>query len=90
MKIISKQYANFKTMTLTPAKFQKYQPKTVGGVAYTRYLLLERGRKERLTDRHSDYYVPWLFFVKVGGGGKKTTTHTRREVRSHHILQYTL
>ena len=31
---------------LTPVKFQKNWSKTVGGVAYTRYLLLEGGLKD--------------------------------------------
>ena len=41
--IISKPHAHLQTVTRTPAKFQKDRHKTVGGVAHTRYLLLEGG-----------------------------------------------
>ena len=36
--------------SLTPVKFQRNRSKTVGGVAYTRYLLLERGLKDGWKD----------------------------------------
>ena len=43
LRIISKPYAHLQTMTNTLVKFQKNGLKTVGGVAHTRYLLLEGG-----------------------------------------------
>ena len=39
MRIISKQYAHLQTMTSLPVKFQRNQHTTVGGDAYTRYLV---------------------------------------------------
>ena len=60
-------------MTKTPVKCQRYRSKTVGGVAYTRYLLLEEGRVDGLK---AEYYVLSLFFEKAGDNNntKKTTT----------------
>ena len=47
LMIISKSHAHSKTITKTPVKFRKNWHKTVGGVAYTRYLLLwGEGRTE--------------------------------------------
>ena len=55
-------------MTETPVKFQSNQGKTVGGVPYTRYLLLEGGWKDGPTAGwNAKYYVPSLFFGKVVG-----------------------
>ena len=39
MRILKKQYAYLQTILKTPVKFQKDSPKTVGGVADTRYIL---------------------------------------------------
>ena len=36
---MKKQYAYLQTILKTPVKFQKDSPKTVGGVADTRYIL---------------------------------------------------
>ena len=38
-RILKKQYAYLQTILKTPVKFQKDSPKTVGGVADTRYIL---------------------------------------------------
>ena len=38
-RILKKQYAYLQTILKTPVKFQKDWPKTVGGVADTRYIL---------------------------------------------------
>ena len=38
-RILKKQYAYLQTILKTPVKFQKDLPKTVGGVADTRYIL---------------------------------------------------
>ena len=38
-RILKKQYAYFQTIFKTSVKFQKDSPKTVGGVADTRYIL---------------------------------------------------
>ena len=38
-RILRKQYAYLQTILKTPVKFQKDSPKTVGGVADTRYIL---------------------------------------------------
>ena len=40
LRIISKSHAYFQSMFKTSVKFQKNRNKTVGGVAYTRYILL--------------------------------------------------
>ena len=40
LKIISKLHAHLQSMFKTSVKFQKKRNKTVGGVAYTRYILL--------------------------------------------------
>ena len=73
LRIISKQYAHLQTMTETTVNFQNNQGKTVGGVPYTRYLLLEGGQKDEWTEGwNAKYYVPSLFFEKVGGS--KTLT----------------
>ena len=37
--ILKKQYAYFQIILKAPVKFQKDWPKTVGGVARTRYIL---------------------------------------------------
>ena len=42
--IISKQYAHLTTITKIPVNFQRYQHKTVGGVAYTRHLFTLVGK----------------------------------------------
>ena len=63
LRIMSKQYAHLQTMTLTPVKFQSNQSKPVGGVPYTRYLLLEGGRTGGW---NAKYYVPSIFFEKAG------------------------
>ena len=47
-----------------PVEFQKDLHKTVGGVAYTRYLLLEGDRTTE--PRKAEYYVPSLFVEKAG------------------------
>ena len=39
MRIISKPHAYLQNMSKTPVKFQRNRPKTVGGVAHTRYPL---------------------------------------------------
>ena len=39
LRVIYKQYSHLKTMNSTPVKFQRNRHTTVGGVAYTRYLL---------------------------------------------------
>ena len=52
-----------------PVKFQKARPKTVGGVALTRYLLQTRTHAPRITHhapRNAKNYVPSLFFEKAG------------------------
>ena len=54
LRIISKQYAHLQTMNLTPVKFQRNRSKTVGGVAYTRYQLLEGEWKEGWRDGRMD------------------------------------
>ena len=41
LRIISKPHAHLQSMLKTSAKFQKNRNKTVGGVAYTRYILLK-------------------------------------------------
>ena len=62
-------------MNLTPVKFQRNRSKTVGGIAYTRYKLLEgvEGRTEGWKDGRMEgwvkgqkvkYYVPSLFFER--------------------------
>ena len=38
-RILKKQYAYLQTILKTPVKFKKDSPKTVGGVADTRYIL---------------------------------------------------
>ena len=44
-------------------KFQRNRGKTVVEDPYTRYLLLKEGQRE---GHNAEYYVPSLFFVKVG------------------------
>ena len=60
LRIISRKNAHL----LTPVKFQRNRSETVGGVAYTMYLLLEGRRKDARKDdgRKTEYYVPSLFF----------------------------
>ena len=56
-------------MTKTSVKFTKDRHKTVGGVAHTRYLLLEVGQNHgTMYPRKAEYYmyIPSLFFEKVG------------------------
>ena len=40
LRILKKQYAYFQTILKAPVKFEKDWPKTVGGVAGRRYILL--------------------------------------------------
>ena len=40
LRIISKSHAHLQSMVKTYVKFQNYRNKTIGGVAYTRYILL--------------------------------------------------
>ena len=55
-RILKKQYAYLQTILKTPVKFQKDSPKTVGGVADTRYLLHIHicSIMDRQTDRRTD------------------------------------
>ena len=62
LRIISKLNAHFQTMTKAHVKFQEDRHNTVGGVAHTRYLLLE----VRDGPWKAEYYVPSLFFEKAG------------------------
>ena len=58
-------------MAYTTVKFQSNQSQTIGAVANTMYLLLERGLKDKWTEkwikgRKAENYVPSLFFKKAG------------------------
>ena len=64
LRTICKPHAYLQTIQKTPVKFQKDRPKTVGGVAHTKHLLLEGDRTTEA--RKAKYYVPSLFFEKAG------------------------
>ena len=76
LRILSKPHAYLQTMTKTSVKFQKNRHKTVGGVAHTRYIVLQgdgktegqtEGQTEGRTEgRKAENYVPPLFFEKAG------------------------
>ena len=71
LRIISKQYAHLQTMTLTSIKFHSNRHKTVGGVSYTRSLLLEGAQKDGRTDRRTECQILCsLAFLRKGGGRK--------------------
>ena len=61
MKKVTKNKSEFYIQTVCtpsdhddPVKFQRNWSKTIGGVAYTRYLLLEGGRKDRRMELRKD------------------------------------
>ena len=70
LRIISKPHAYLQTMTKTPIKFQKDRHKTVGGVAHTRYLLLEGAEPQK-----AEYCAPSFFFEKSGDNNRLCPTH---------------
>ena len=62
-----------------PVKFRSGRSKTVGGVLYTRYLLLEGGGGAE--GRNVEYHVPSLFFEKAGDkNGNKIKMNSWQQV----------
>ena len=68
LRIMPKSYAHIQTMTYSPVKFQINQIKIVGGVAYTRYLLLVlEDADERTGVRTEGLILCPLAFLRKGG-----------------------
>ena len=74
-RFLKKAHAHLQTMPKTPVKFQKDPPKTLGGVALTRYILFIGGRNLGISEfrnfgipeyRKAENHVPSLFFEKAG------------------------
>ena len=66
-KHVSKTICTSSNHVLNTCKVLKDQSKSVVGVAYTRYLLLEGAWKDEMTEgRNAEYYVSSLFFEKAG------------------------
>ena len=74
--IIFIQYAHLQTVTLKPVKFQRNLHKPVGGIAYTRHLLLKvDGRMDGMKNMMS------LAFLRKGGRQLDNCSHIVGEPR---------
>ena len=80
LRIISKQYAHMQTMTLTSIKFQRNRHKKyVGGVSYTRSLLLEGAWKDgRMEERTECQILCSLAFLRKRWRTKSETVKANK------------
>ena len=74
-------------MTLTPVKFQRNRSKTVGGVAYTKYLLFEAGRKDGKVNTMSPHFSSKRLGTTIGAiiNNESTTTTTEPPKNRQHL-----